>query len=386
MRPKGLEKVNAVVDSSVAKYSGAAAADVGYTAILTQLRRSKDPPMLWRLLLSLAMSSSLSSISGNAKKHEQLIHLIFKLDSFKTASTTSTSTSTTTTTSTTTVSSSTTPPAPPPELDSEADLYSNYKIADAHLYLCVNLLSSNTTFLVPFLTMIVRFLKEDACDEKRLDKIHGALSHALALVPKGRSELFPILATNFPFKRANTSKQVHYVKQLMRILGYCGTLRREVWGLIISKCIEVDVEIKIHSTGDVRVVEEEKDMGDEIFEIDEVTGESTEGAVKASNAMGLKRPRTDSIEADEYADKLDEMLNLLLQEIRGRPDKGEAYEILEDIFEGCVLRTHKSKFTQFVWFAVCKMDADANQFSLSQQPDPVIENAGQDEDGDRVYR
>ena len=245
MRPKGLEKVNAVVDASVAKYSGTAAADVGYTAILTQLRRSKDPPMLWRLLLSLAMSSSLSAISGNAKKHEQLIHLIFKLDSFRSAnSSSSTATSTTTTTTSSSSSSSSAPPAPPADTDSEADLYSNYKIADAHLYLCINLLSSNSTFLVPFLTMIVRFLKEDACDEKKLNKIHGALSHALALVPKGRSELFPILANNFPFKRANTSKQVHYVNQLMRILDYCGTLRREVWGLIISKCIEVDVEVR----------------------------------------------------------------------------------------------------------------------------------------------
>ena len=197
-------------------------------------------------------------------------------------------------------------------------------------------------------------------DVVRTSKLHDALRHALYLVPKGRSEIFSILRKNFPFKRARTSEQKHYVKQLLLILTYSPTLRRDVWGLIIHKCIEVDVEIKIYSGGGVKVVEEHgegEEEDDTMFEIDGFTGEATEDARKCREGKE-KRKRADSIGADEYADKLDEMLDLLIEDVNGLGDKGECYKCLEDVFEGCVVKTHKSKFTQFVWFVVCKMEAD----------------------------
>ena len=219
-------------------------------------------------------------------------------------------------------------------------------------------------------------------DVVRTSKLHDALRHALYLVPKGRSEIFSILRKNFPFKRARTSEQKHYVKQLLLILTYSPTLRRDVWGLIIHKCIEVDVEIKIYSGGGVKVVEEHgegEEEDDTMFEIDGFTGEATEDARKCREGKE-KRKRADSIGADEYADKLDEMLDLLIEDVNGLGDKGECYKCLEDVFEGCVVKTHKSKFTQFVWFVVCKMEADRKAAEAKG------DGKDDDDDDDRLCR
>ena len=89
-RPKDLSRVSAVVDSAVLSYKSSSlstpnpSTDVAYNAVLTQLRRGKDPSMLWRLLLSLGGGRSLSAVAGNAKRHENLVHLVFKVDCFGT--------------------------------------------------------------------------------------------------------------------------------------------------------------------------------------------------------------------------------------------------------------------------------------------------------------
>jgi len=54
----------------------------GYQAMLKELRKCANPQSLHLMLIALGRSSCLTAISSNATKHNQLIHWIFKLDSF----------------------------------------------------------------------------------------------------------------------------------------------------------------------------------------------------------------------------------------------------------------------------------------------------------------
>tara|TARA_B110000305_G_scaffold127799_1_gene143044 strand:- start:33 stop:995 length:963 start_codon:yes stop_codon:yes gene_type:complete len=274
-----------------------------YLAITTQLKKRDDAKSLHLLLLSLASSDSLTTISSNPTKHGQLIHSLFKLDPFVKPKKKKRTPETT----------------PPPPTDAACCLFATYDIADAYLYLVVNLLSSNSTILLPFISMILRNMKtitmtseaamskaeleleaetsssmlEDDnkhgynnsnnnnnnkandnptstqiptpptlnSDDIKISKLHSALKQALKLVPKGRSEIFPIIAQNFPYKKANTYVQQRYAKECLSFISYIPSLQFPILQLIVNKCLEIDVEIKIDESGVVSV-EEEEDEGE----------------------------------------------------------------------------------------------------------------------------
>jgi RNA polymerase I-specific transcription initiation factor RRN3 len=342
------------------------AAIPGYAAMLKELRSRSNPPSLWRMLLSLGRSASLTMVSGNPVLHQQLIHLIFKLDSFtppaekkkKSAdkspvrpdspSKSAVATAQEAAAAAAAAAAATPPPSP---------LFDDFSIATAHLNLATNLLSSNSTFLPPYIAMIIRLLMASPPDAtRRIEMLHKTLAYACILVPKATDELRTLLPTTAPYKRAATEIQKHFTAQLLHITTYVPSLTSTVVGLILMKCTEIDVEIRIHDGGSVSVMEELEEH-DEMFEIDEFGGE-TDRALAAK----LLRARAMSIEADDYADKLDELLLLLFTFFKESPvAPRDHYDLVREAFDSIVLTTHKSKFTQFVMLQLCGLDADERE-------------------------
>ena len=88
----------------------------------------------------------------------------------------------------------------------------------------------------------------------RYKSIHEALRIVLKLVPAGLSELFPALREAFPHRRIDgPGSIVHYTKQLLLIADYLPSLSEKILSLIVERCLEIDVEIKIEDSGEARV-------------------------------------------------------------------------------------------------------------------------------------
>src|SRR5690349_3309420 len=100
--------------------------------------------------------------------------------------------------------------------------------------------------------IIIVEVNDETLDDRR-SCIHAALKEILQQVPTGQSILFPILSSSFPHKRFNRKVQTEYVAQLLTICDYFPLIQSKIIELIISKSLEMDVEIVIEDSGDVRI-------------------------------------------------------------------------------------------------------------------------------------
>jgi len=196
----------------------------------------------------------------------------------------------------------------------------------------------------------------------------------IAIAPAGQAELFPVLEKFFPHKRFNALILTEYVAQLLHISTYMPSLQSRVLNLIISKALEIDVEIVIEDSGEVRI---ENSCEDDLFELDEDFDDgnpSIPTATKASKPSSSAKYATMNteqripVEVAEMADKLDSILITLIHFVEAEFPKSpeiqdRLYQQLLSIFEGQILSTHKSKFVQFIIFhASTKEDRFADAF------------------------
>ncbi|PPQ74361.1 hypothetical protein CVT24_000655, partial [Panaeolus cyanescens] len=99
------------------------------------------------------------------------------------------------------------------------------------------------------------------------DRLHFLLQHLLALIPTLPSTLRPMLIRHFPHKRQNQLSQTTYIRNLLRISGYCPELAETLLATIVDRAIQIDVEIQI----ELEELEEQEDPGLEdldVFELD----------------------------------------------------------------------------------------------------------------------
>ena len=255
------------------------------------------------------------------------------------------------------------------------DWKGNKRVNVAYASLLGHVVSSNVTFLVSAFRMLVRNLvpssssvpkddvsstdlavqRQQEAENERRDWIHRTLKSLIAVVPTGQSELFPVIMEHFPHKRFPKHMQCEFVSQLLHICEYVPILQESVLGLIVSKCLEIDVDIVIEDSGVVKIQEEyDGEVGDDMFVMGEESGggSTTPCTSKRIYSEGAQRI---SDEVVESADKLDGMLILLVEFIQTKIDKGGdlmnrlAHQWLA-VFEEKILLTHRSKFVQFVMF------------------------------------
>jgi RNA polymerase I-specific transcription initiation factor RRN3 len=265
-----------------------------------------------------------------------------------------------------------------------------------------HLVSTNSTFLgrafqlyiKSLLPSMTTTLSTEASEESTVqykDLIHRAIRGILIQVPTGRSVLFPILCEFFPHKRFSRNVQTEYTAQLLQICRYEPMLQARILELIVSKCLEMDVEIVIEDSGDVRIDQQALDDGDldfdDAFEDMAHSFNSSRGHSRNNSrsnmgmgSAGKRKQLTETsaaripAEVSEMADKLDSVLLLVVQfceqQITGAGSAGGAGAVQEGassavpssgtrdrllqqllgIFENNIMSIHKSKFVQFVIF------------------------------------
>lgn len=306
-----------LIDRSQMDLSTQKAAGLGYKAILDLLRKCDDPEMLKKVLLALRTSgegTTMGKIISDSKRHRNLLHLIFRLDPFLSPD-----------------------DAKPSTESNTKDIPFDWSLADAYLNLIVALVSFNSVFLTPALNMLwrliqctdaitpedrqlVQFIDENtSMTEEQIEnvieqqfqrnsRLHGALSKILHLVPNGNSEIFPVIASSFPFKLSPLQKQACYVKQCFIVLNYVPIIRRNILELCIDKCLEIDVEIRIAQDGIVKIEEVKEEDGDDHvapFKMDEDGDDKKIINEKEKEIKDkFKAEKTSAEQVDEFAEKV----------------------------------------------------------------------------------
>uniref|UniRef100_A0A5F5PQL0 RRN3 homolog, RNA polymerase I transcription factor n=1 Tax=Equus caballus TaxID=9796 RepID=A0A5F5PQL0_HORSE len=131
----------------------------------------------------------------------------------------------------------------------------SHMVVEEYLAFLGNLVSAQTVFLRPCLSMIASHfvpprvvIKEgdvdvsDSDDEDdNFDTCHRALQIIARYVPSTPWFLMPILVEKFPFVRKSERTLECYVHNLLRISVYFPTLRHEILELVIEKLLKLDV-------------------------------------------------------------------------------------------------------------------------------------------------
>lgn len=194
---------------------------------------------------------------------------------------------------------------------------------------------------------------------ERTRRIHAAMATILRLCPKARTELFPIMAASTPFRLKTDAELLWYYRQCLHVLKYLPSVRGQVLELVIDRCLELDVEIKITNVGEALLdASTENDDGDEdspnSFELD--LNENDKRKKDASI-------KSEDFTVDKMAEKLDSLMLILFEHIEESISSGvsanEMFHILLQVFESSIIITHKSKFVQFLILHVCGLEAKA---------------------------
>mmetsp|Transcript_18334 Transcript_18334/g.42249 ORF Transcript_18334/g.42249 Transcript_18334/m.42249 type:complete len:777 (+) Transcript_18334:92-2422(+) len=303
----------------------------GYNAILKALRRPNDPIMVCKVLLALRSAGHGAVLNSLAltDTHAQLLHLVIRFVS-------------------------TMPPtfddASASDPDAMRQVYKDYSLCDAHFSLLLAIVSAKSTHVIPILTAIWKLLTNYGPleDEEVVHRIHSMIFNVLRLVPKANSDLYSIIQSKFPFWLRDKEILVWYANQSFKVLDYLPFIRRRIFGLLIDKCVEIDVNIFIKDNGDVTI-------DTTVNAPDDKDGKVTTDL----NLMEDKSKSTTSV--DILSDKLDALLDRILQQIKYDCGKGisstrDTYHELFEVFESTILTTHKSKFVQYCIFLPCGLE------------------------------
>lgn len=222
------------------------------------------------------------------------------------------------------------------------DWAADKEIVSAYANLLLNLISSDVCHLAPTFQSIARnFLprrshnslegeKYDLLATEQIAKhLHQTIALILDLVPSSTSVLLDILEHNFPHKRLDVETHRCYLSNILQVASYCEALKSSILALAIKNILQIDVEIKIESL-------DEEDEDEIQFDM-EIT------------------------DAADMGTKLDALMDILFTFIfresqRSEKHREQMFFMLMQLFDTFILKTHKSKYVQFLLFYVCAMD------------------------------
>ncbi|TFY61787.1 hypothetical protein EVG20_g6923 [Dentipellis fragilis] len=254
------------------------------------------------------------------------------------------------------------------------------------------------------------------------DRLHYLLRHLLSLVPTLPSTLQPLLTRTFPHKRQLLVNQVTYIRNMLRITEYCPEIADKLLSAIIDRAIQIDVEIQVEIeeleaagaaheqaelfdidpfdtvVGQEAATEDSDDDqddndGDDFSDLSSDAGEVDEDDSKAIHAT------QDFKHIHDMTNKLDSILKLIFDHFnRGNsapladslpalpPSRSDSpfsplstptiqsppsiteearrghlrsqFHTLLSIFDRTILRTFKSRYTQFLLFWYASLDPE----------------------------
>ena len=224
------------------------------------------------------------------------------------------------------------------------------------------------------------------------DRLHNLLQHLITVIPTLPSQLTPLILRNFPHKRLPCTAQTTYIRNVLRLSEYCHQLTPHILNVIVERALAIDVEIQVEieeleemdgtgelgrhavfdsfdslvgQDGDSDDSDEEtraSDFGDGLSDIssengDDLANREEDPATRASHVIDMVR-------------KLDAILEVVFGYLQNVVEQDDTSGLTEDaqreahfnalinIFQNKILKTFKSRYTQFLlfWFASVKRD------------------------------
>ncbi|TPX43679.1 hypothetical protein SeMB42_g04633 [Synchytrium endobioticum] len=268
-----------------------------------------------------------------------------------------------------------------------------------------NLVSAHAHYIIPVCERLIHAFRKG---NRPATRAHTCLKHVLHLIPTGPSVLAPIISKAFPHKAMSVTEHFHYLDGILKMIGYAPVLREHVLALAVDRAIQIDVEIQ----SGIDELEEEVTINDTVFEalfgppapcdgvthrpsggLDSNNNTETGGAVSDDE----DEDGSDDDDEDEVAgplvvsirdtiQKLDAVLHLLFGYIASTTSSSppasplspkylkyspknksgssnnvspllNLFPSLLDVFERSLLPTHRSRYTQFLWFYACSLDS-----------------------------
>ncbi|KAG8689327.1 hypothetical protein FRC11_003127 [Ceratobasidium sp. 423] len=254
------------------------------------------------------------------------------------------------------------------------------------------------------------------------NRVHNLLSHLIGLIPTLPLMLQPIIASQFPHKKLSKLAQTTYIRNLLTLSGYCPALSEAILSLIIERAQQIDVEIQVEledldddndpETGDIfnldgfdNVIGEEDPLQNPGFD-DEDDGEIVDGLSDISSEDG-DLAEDDVVEGpsnvkhiQDMVSKLDAVLTLVFEHLAATPSEPLSFfswsltaqispppatperrlEIrhsqlwnLIGIFKRTIVKTHKSRYTQFLLFWYSSLHADFTDVFLGVLMDRLMD-------------
>jgi RNA polymerase I-specific transcription initiation factor RRN3 len=177
------------------------------------------------------------------------------------------------------------------------------------------------------------------------------------LCPKAKTELYPIISANAPFRTRSKEELCWYYRQCLYVLEYIPGMEGQVIDMLVDKCLEMDVEIKIVDNGEAMIDDDDNAFSDveDMFQMD-----LDEDKKQKKQQTKLQ---TDGVSVDEMADKLDELILLCFEHVEARVRQTPSaayglYQFITRAFESSILITHKSKFVQFIVMNLCGLASE----------------------------
>ncbi|ETW83701.1 hypothetical protein HETIRDRAFT_380901, partial [Heterobasidion irregulare TC 32-1] len=252
------------------------------------------------------------------------------------------------------------------------------------------------------------------------DRIHHLLQHLLSLIPTLPSTLQPLLVRKFPHKRQSQAAQVTYIRNMLRVTEYCPEIADRLLSTIVDRAVQIDVEIQIEieeleaedaaqeqpelfdldpfdtvvgQEGDLDGSDIESDSGelsgDDFSDLSSEGGdldnERAEPSLIVSHIQDMVNkldsilklvfdhfdrtntaaiavsdpiPRADIARSDSPLSALDSNSTPTLTAESSKTLRRNQFHTLLSIFDRTILRTFKSRYTQFLLFWYASLDPE----------------------------
>ncbi|KAG9015414.1 hypothetical protein FRB94_000018 [Tulasnella sp. JGI-2019a] len=268
------------------------------------------------------------------------------------------------------------------------------------------------------------------------NRLHQLLHRLLSLIPTLSTTLEPLLVRTFPHKRQDKNAQVTYIRNMLRVSSYCPEMGDRILATVVDRAIQIDVEIQVELEdldegllGDEGILhkdpfdtvlgqsddedDEEDSGGDALSDIS-----SDAGSVSSELDARRKEEQTDLTHVTDMISKLDAILKLVFEHLddagspqssssssdtgsvpatpHGYPTSRQAiappsieeslavrrqkFLSLLTIFDRTIIRTFKSRYTQFLLFWYSSLDPEFTDLfqgllvsrALIEEDQPVV--------------
>lgn len=235
-------------------------------------------------------------------------------------------------------------------------------------------------------------------------RTHFVLQRILHLVPTAPSCLLPIITENFPYKTTAVQRHLWYLRNVLTILSYAPVLRNQMLGIIVEKILQLDMDLQdedveideydsleqtleaIESKGieELRKLEETIAMmgqgNNTVLRDDDMESDGSDNDEDDDDFDDEIAPELTKVDYFSHTAKIDGMLTLVFEyfstfaltaessktssrlfttstkdlSVQKKEEQlVDLFHHMLSIFESSILRTHQSRYTQFLVFYLC---------------------------------